>query len=103
MIVAIFSAAEAIRKGRKVATPNPADALASSGPTPLPRAGDRHGPSLAASAHVDLGRAVGIAGEAHFVTRQFRQAGQSRTSFREQVFHRHRLKMGVPDAGGTVL
>jgi hypothetical protein len=27
-------------------------------------------------AHVDLGHAIGIAGEAHFVARQFRQTGK---------------------------
>jgi hypothetical protein len=39
------------------------------------------------SAHIDLRHAVGITSEAHFVARQFRQASQARTGFREQTFH----------------
>jgi hypothetical protein len=59
-------------------------------------------PSLAASAYVDLGHAVGIAGEAHFLAREFRGSGQARAGFREKIFYGHRLKMDVPDTGGLV-
>jgi hypothetical protein len=46
----------------------PADALDSSGPTPIPQ-------SLAVCAYIDLGHAVGITGEAHFLACQFRHPG----------------------------
>jgi hypothetical protein len=57
-------------------------------------------PSLAACALVDFAHAVGIAGEAHFFAGQFGHAGEALAGLCEQVFHCHRLKMGVPDAGG---
>ena len=60
-------------------------------------------PSLAASAHVDLGDVVGIAGEAHFIAGQFCHAREEHAGLREQVFHRHRLETGVPDAGSVVI
>src|SRR5262245_32239171 len=89
MKVATFSAAEAARKGRKVATPK-----ASRRPclraTPLtwgalPKPAIR---SLAArsSAHVDLRHTVGIACEAHFLVCQFRQPGQARASLHKKIF-----------------
>jgi hypothetical protein len=37
-------------------------------------------------AHIDLGLAVQIAGEAHFIARQFRQVGEARADFRKQFF-----------------
>src|SRR5262245_52551864 len=106
MIVASFSVAETARKGRKVTTENPAIALSPSGPTPLPPAGVRPkpapSPSLAARAHVNLGHAVGIAGETHFLARQFRHPRYARAGHRAQVFPHHRPEMGVPDAGAIV-
>src|SRR6516164_1113431 len=109
MIVASFSVAGTAPRGRKVATRSLAVALASSGPRLLPPASDAHPHArsrpkvLARSffAYVNLGHALRIAGEAHFLARQFRHR-QARAGLREQVFRRHRLEMDVPDAGGLV-
>jgi hypothetical protein len=54
-------------------------------------------------AHVNFWSVIGIAGKPHFVPRQLRKAGQSRASFCEQQFCRHRLEMDIPDAGGLVI
>src|SRR5262245_11417539 len=70
MIVASFSVAETALRVRKVATPKASRRLASFGPTPLPLK-PAIPPSLAACAYVDLGHAVGITGETHFLARQF--------------------------------
>ncbi len=53
-------------------------------------------------AHVDLAPVIGIAREAHFVARLFRQTGQAHAGFPEQTLDRHRLQMSVPEAGGLV-
>ena len=47
-------------------------------------------PQTGSLAHVNLWHAIGIAGETHFLARQFCQASQARAGLREQVFHRHR-------------
>ena len=48
--------------------------------------------------YVDLGHAVGIAGEPHFRARQFRYPRQARAGLREQFIPRHPLQVGIPDA-----
>src|SRR5262245_48358971 len=105
MRVATFSSPKTAGKPQRVATEKPGVALPSSEPSPLPPAGalptPGHSLSLAAGAHVDFGHAVGIADEAHFFAGQFCHA-KARAGLREQVLRRHRLKMGVPDAGGLV-
>src|SRR5262249_52635415 len=101
MIVASFSVAETALKGAKSCNPKPgrrfslirADAHASQ---------TGHSRSLVACAHVNLGHAVGITGQTHFVACQFRHR-QARASLRQKTFCWHCLKPGVPDAGGSVV
>jgi hypothetical protein len=56
---------------------------------------------LAACALVNFVHAVGIARKAHFLARQFGHPSQAGTRLHQKVFHRHRLQVGVPDAGGS--
>jgi hypothetical protein len=48
-------------------------------------------------AHVDLGHAIGIAGEAHFVRRQFRRAGQANEIEIEIVVEGRVIRVRVSD------
>jgi hypothetical protein len=53
-------------------------------------------------AHVDLGNAVRIAGEPHFLACEFRRSGHARARFHQKFYRRHRLETRVPDANGVV-
>ena len=44
--------------------------------------------TLSSLAHVDLRHAIGIAGETHFLARQFRHASQECAGLPDQLFHR---------------
>src|SRR5262249_50660150 len=107
MIVAILSAAEGDRKGRKVATPKtrpghwPHPGRRSLALRPA-RFLSRHPSSLATSAHVDFGHAVGVAGEAHFVAREFHHTNQARAGLCEKLLRRDHLETDVPDSRGVV-